>query len=100
MAWQRSALVACISGLEGTHLLGLGRKAVVNAFIDRYVDIVFRVSADSTWFPRLTDSQSQIRKIISALDRYLGTHAAPFRRIRFERCRSTLLKPGDRLTSH
>jgi hypothetical protein len=61
--------MACISGLEGTHLLGLGRKAVVNAFIDRYGGIVFRaVSADSTWFPRLTGSQSQTRKIISALD--------------------------------
>jgi len=80
---------------------GLRGNAVVNIFIDSYVDIVFRaVSGGPTWLPRLTDSQMQTRKIISALERDLGAHAAPFRRIRFERCRSTLLKPGDRLASH
>jgi hypothetical protein len=110
---RNRALPALINGLAAIRFRGLHQwsrryssaglkgNVVVNVFIDSYVDIVFRaVNAGSSWLPRLMDSQSQTRKIISALDRDLGAHATPFRRIHFKRCRSTLLKPADRLASH
>lgn len=101
--WPGSAPLSWLASMVPKVLICWAQRerAVVNSFIDSYVDIVFgAVSAAPTWLPRFTDSQSQTRKIISALDRDLGAHAAPFGRIRFERCRSTLLKLGDRLASH